>query len=60
MKYTVNLLEYERGWGSRLDAVETFDTYEEAKKYKDDFNAKNTEEVVPDWYMIAEGPFEKE
>jgi hypothetical protein len=52
--YRVDLMEYERGWGSRVDEILYFDTEAEARKHCDDFNAKNTAKTVPDWYMIAE------
>ena len=58
MKFKVNFWEYERGWGSRIDFTETYDTYEKAAQVRDEFNAKNTEKVVPDWYMVAKGPYE--
>jgi hypothetical protein len=53
-KFQVALWEYERGWGSKLDEVKSFDTYEEAELYRMAFNAQNDEDEVPDWYMIAE------
>ena len=49
-------MEYERGWGSRIDDKEYFSTYEEAEMFIAEFNSKNTSPVVPDWYMIADGP----
>jgi hypothetical protein len=52
--FQVNLIEYERGWGSKIDEVLYFDNEEEARKYCEDFNAKNTAKEVPDWYMIAD------
>lgn len=52
--HRVDIIEYERGWGSRVDEAVYFDNREEAIKYCDDFNSKNTAKEVPDWYMIAE------
>ena len=52
--YRVDLIEYERGWGSKVDETRYFDNEAEARKYCKDFNAKNTETTVPDWYMIAD------
>lgn len=52
--YRVDLIEYERGWGSKIDETFYFDNEAEARKYCEDFNAKNTEKTVPDWYMIAD------
>lgn len=52
--YRVDIIEYERGWGSKLDDTKYFDNETEARKYAADFNNKNTAKEVPDWYMIAE------
>jgi hypothetical protein len=52
--HRVDIIEYERGWGSKVDEVIYFDNKEEAIKYCEDFNAQNTATEVPDWYMIAE------
>lgn len=55
-KYRVVFMEYERGWGSRFDSEEFYDTYEEAEKRMREFNSKNNEISVPDWYMVAGEP----
>lgn len=52
-KIKVQLWEFERDWGSRLDETREFDSKEEAQTFLNEFNAKNTSEHVPDWYMIA-------
>ena len=52
--YRVDLIEYERGWGQKLDETLYFDNEAEAREYVRAFNARNTEIAVPDWYMIAE------
>jgi hypothetical protein len=52
--YRVDLIEYERGWGQKLDETLYFDNEAEAREYVRSFNAKNTAKEVPDWYMIAE------
>ena len=52
--YRVDLIEYERGWGSKVDETLYFDNEAEAREYVAKFNAKNTETQVPDWYMIAD------
>lgn len=52
--YKVEIVEYERGWGSKVDDVICFDNEAEARKYADDYNARwNTETSAPDWYMVA-------
>jgi hypothetical protein len=53
--FRVSIVEYERGWGSKVDQVLYFDDEEEAKKYARNYNAMyNTETTVPDWYMVAQ------
>jgi hypothetical protein len=56
-KFQVTTIESERGWGRRYEN-ELFDTFEEAKTYRDRINSFNKPlgpgETVPDWYMIAE------
>ena len=53
--YRVDIIESERGWGSKLDETLYFDNEEEARQYVADYNAKyNTSQGVPDWYMVAE------
>jgi len=53
----VEIIESERGWGSKVDETLEFSgpTAEaDAKKYVTDYNAKyNAEPIVPDWYMAA-------
>lgn len=52
--YQVDIMEYERGWGSRLDESIYFDNEDEALKYVERFNSANTAPTAPDWYMVAE------
>lgn len=54
MKYKVSIMEYERGWGAKLDSVEEFDDEEKALEFIRTFNSRNTEAVAPDWYMVAQ------
>jgi hypothetical protein len=53
LMFKVEILEYERGWGSKVDEIKYFDNEPEAKNFVNDFNSKNTDEVTPDWYMVA-------
>ena len=57
IRYEVCVVESERGWGQSREYV-SFDSYEEAVKYRDHVNSKNKPlgpgEIVPDWYMYAE------
>jgi hypothetical protein len=52
--YKVIVLEYERGWGSKVDDTLYFDNETEAREYVRKFNERNYDDEVPDWYMIAE------
>jgi hypothetical protein len=52
--YRVDIVEHERGWGSKVDDVIYFDNKAEAVKYCETFNARNTDNTAPDWYMVAE------
>lgn len=52
--WAVWVIEYERGWGSKVDDVRYFDTKEDADKFAKEFNSANTDEVAPDWYMQAQ------
>lgn len=47
------IYESERGWGTKIDEIKSFDTKEERDEFMHKFNAKNTDLVAPDWYMIA-------
>jgi hypothetical protein len=52
--WRVDIIESERGWGSKIDEVKYFDNEVDAKCFVVEYNAKNTAKVVPDWYMYAE------
>ena len=56
-KFRVTVVESERGWGRRYETAD-FDTFSEAKVYRDQINSQNKPlgpgEMAPDWYMIAE------
>lgn len=45
--------EFERGWGSKIDDWMVCQSVEDALKFKQEFNSKNTEDSAPDWYMIC-------
>jgi hypothetical protein len=51
--FRVDIMEYEKGWGCKLDSVKYFDTEKSAKEFCTNFNSQNTEEVAPSWYMVA-------
>lgn len=53
----VNIMEYERGWGSRLDEQKLFGNDKAAAEaFVKEYN-KDIKGSAPDWYMIAQGPF---
>lgn len=55
----VELVEYEKGWDSKVDEVKEFFDNEDktakqlAEEFIKEYNSKNTAEKTPDWYMIA-------
>lgn len=57
-KFEVAIIEYESGWGSRVDEVKHFDTFEKAEAFIKKFNQPNVDDyaktkTVPSWYMTA-------
>jgi hypothetical protein len=56
----VNIIESERGWGQKIDETKEFFDYDSAIKFVREFNARNTNKTVPDWYMYAESPIEQD
>lgn len=56
VKYQVDLIESERGWGSKIDETKYFDTLDEATAFVEKFNSQNDKDYVPDWYMYATQP----
>jgi len=57
VKYRVNLMESERGWGQDY-WTEDYDTLAEAKERVRSVNAQNTSLTAPDWYMKADEKIE--
>lgn len=57
MTWKVDICESERGWGQRLDETCEFTNYQEALEFSEDFNSKNTQDTVPDWYLYAGKPY---
>lgn len=53
VKHRVDIIETERGWGSKIDRIEYFDSKADAEEFVKEFNSKNTDTLVPDWYMYA-------
>jgi hypothetical protein len=57
VKYRVDLIESERGWGQNLWDSEDFDSLEDAKKFTKEYNDRNNEVTVPDYYIYATDPY---
>lgn len=53
--YKISVIESERGWGSKIDDYMVCLTHEDAILFKKEFNSDNNLDVVPDWYMYADG-----
>lgn len=51
--YRVDITEYERGWGSKVDETKYFTTEQEARNFCTEYNKCNTASSAPDWYMQA-------
>jgi len=52
----VALIESERGFGQKIDEIKEFRGYNaqaEAEAFVKEFNSKNDQDQVPDWYMYA-------
>jgi hypothetical protein len=61
IRYKVEMIESERGWGQKVDEVLWFKSEDKAKKYVEDYNGKyNNESSTPDWYIVATGPYARE
>ena len=56
MRFRVDIIESERGWGTKIDEQRFFDDANLAHKFVEEFNARNTAPVAPDWYMYAQDP----
>lgn len=54
VKYIVNMMESERGWGRSYWDVE-FNTRKQAEAYMKKINDQNTSPVTPDYYVKAIG-----
>ena len=50
----VPVIESEKGWGQKIEDHMVCLTNDDAKQFTKEFNAKNTLEHTPDWYMYAE------
>lgn len=51
--YRVDIIESERGWGSKVDEVKYFDSKESAVAFCEEYNKDCPTDHVPAWYMVA-------
>ena len=51
--YRVDIIESERGWGSKVDETKYFESEAEAKEFCKEYNSTNPPGPAPDWYMQA-------
>ena len=56
MPFQVDVWEYERRWGAKVDFKLYFNHIHHADEYVKNFNAQNTATTAPDWYMQAKEP----
>lgn len=54
--WEVEIIESERGWGSKVEDVKYFDNFDDAAEFVNKFNSHNIAESAPDWYMVASTP----
>ena len=52
-KHVVQIIESERGWGTKVEDTRYFDTEKDAHAFCKDFNKDNPTDYVPDYYIIA-------
>ena len=56
MRFRVDIIESERGWGTKIDEQRFFDDANAAFKFVEEFNSRNVETLAPYWYMKALDP----
>jgi hypothetical protein len=56
MRFRVDIIESERGWGQRIDEQRFFNSADAAYKFQEEFNKVNTAPTAPDWYLQAQDP----
>ena len=47
MKVKVNIMEYEKGWGSKVDEVKEFSSLKEAEAFIKGYNSENISPTTP-------------
>ena len=55
--WAVDIIESERGWGTKVDETKLFDSKESADAFVIAYNKDNIETTVPEWYMYARTPY---
>ena len=51
--FKVEIIESERGWGSKVDDYMICLSQQDAELFKEEFNSFNISVTIPEWYMIA-------
>ncbi len=51
----MTVIESESGWGRKVDDYMVCLNVEDGLAYQKEFNARNTADTAPDWYMQVEG-----
>ena len=55
-RWRVDIIESERGWGTKIIDIKFFDKETEAKDFQKETNKDNPGHFVPDYYIQAEDP----
>lgn len=54
VRFPVQIIESEAGWGQKVDETLYFDKEKDAKTYAETYNREfNNEPTTPSWYMYA-------
>ena len=51
--FRVEIIESERGWGSKVDDYMICLSQQDAELFKEEFNSFNISVTIPEWYMVA-------
>jgi hypothetical protein len=51
--FKVEIIESERGWGSKVDDYMICLSQQDAELFKEEFNSFNISVTIPEWYMAA-------
>jgi hypothetical protein len=57
--WEVEIIESERGWGRKIDETKYFSDHQSATDFWKQYNSKNDQTIVTNWYMYADNPTKK-